>query len=128
MRISKLIDVLKPYVDSGAIAVRTAVNLSYLSADTQQDITDFIDDYKVDMKKSEALRASADEDGNVDYDMIAEIIVGETQDVPKPKSVKISHSTFSRYFAAGTKPAQITETIEKALAFYFANAEQEETE
>ena len=128
VRISKLIDVLKPYVDSGAIAVRTAVNLSYLSADTQQDITDFIDDYKVDMKKSEALRASADEDGNVDYDMIAEIIVGETQDVPKPKSVKISHSTFSRYFAAGTKPAQITETIEKALAFYFANAEQEETE
>ena len=128
VRVSKLIDDLKAYVDSGAVAVRTAVNLSYLSADTQQDITDFLDDYKVDMKKSEALRACADEDGNVDYDTITAIIVGESQDIPKPKSVKISHDTFSRYFQTGTKPAQITETIEKALAFYFANTEQEETE
>ena len=74
------------------------------------------------------LRACADEDGNVDYDTITAIIVGESQDIPKPKSVKISHDTFSRYFQTGTKPAQITETIEKALAFYFANTEQEETE
>ena len=128
VRVSKLIDELKVYVDSGAIAIRTAVNLSYLSEATQQDVADFLEDNKVDMKKSELLRASADNDGNVDYDMVAEIIVGEPQDVPKPKSVKISHDTFSRYFEAGTKPTKITETIEKALAFYFANAEQEDNE
>ena len=128
IRISKLIDVLKTYVDSGTIAVRTAVNLSYLSAETQQDIADFLEEYKVDMKKSELLKANADEDGNVEYDKIAEIIVGESQEIPKPKSVKISHDTFSRYFEVGTKPKKITETIEKALAFYFANAEQEESE
>ena len=128
IRISKLIDVLKAYVDSGTIAVRTAVNLSYLSAETQQDIADLLEEYKVDVKKSELLKANADEDGNVEYDKIAEIIVGESQEIPKPKSVKISHDTFSRYFEVGTKPKKITETIEKALAFYFANAEQGESE
>ena len=86
------------------------------------------EEYKVDMKKSELLKANADEEGNVEYDKIAEIIVGESQEIPKPKSVKISHDTFSRYFEVGTKPKKITETIEKALAFYFANAEQGESE
>ena len=126
VRISKLTDELKAYVDSGVIAIRTAVNLSYLSETAQEDIAEFLDGYKVDMKKSDLLRANADEDGNVDYAMIEKIIIGEKQDSPKPKSVKISHDTFSRYFETGTKPTKITETIEKALAFYFANADKED--
>ena len=128
VRVSKLTAELKAYVDSGVIAIRTAVNLSYLSEDTQQDVAEFLEDHKVDMKKSELLRASADEDGDVEYTTVEAIIVGEPQDAPKPKSVKISHDTFSRYFEAGTKPAKITETIEKALAFYFANIGQEDNE
>ena len=40
---------------------------------------------------------------------------------PKPKSVKISNDTYTKYFKNGEKPKEITETIEKALDFYFKN-------
>jgi ParB family chromosome partitioning protein len=39
--------------------------------------------------------------------------------------VKISEDTFSRYFAVGTKPKEVAETVEKALAFYFASMGKE---
>ena len=128
IRVSKLIDSLKEYVDSGDIAVRTAVNLSYLSETAQLEIAELLDDNKVDMKKSEQLREQADENGNIPSDTIIQIIVGIADDVPKPKSVKISNDTFSRYFERGTKQKEITETIEKALAYYFASIRKEQTE
>ena len=43
----------------------------------------------------------------------------------KQENVKISNDTYTRYFSENVKPKKITETIEKALAFYFANAENE---
>ena len=43
---------------------------------------------------------------------------------PKPKSVKISNDTYTKYFSEGVKAKEITETIEKALAFYFENMEE----
>lgn len=128
IRVSKLIDSLKEYVDSGDIAVRTAVNLSYLSETAQLEIAELLDDHKVDMKKSEQLREQADENGEIPSDTIIQIIVGIANNVPKPKSVKISNDTFSRYFEKGTKQKEITETIEKALAYYFAGIRKEQTE
>lgn len=128
VRVSKLIDSLKEYVDSGDIAIRTAVNLSYLSETAQLEIAELLDDHKVDMKKSEQLRGQADENGNIPSDTIIQIIVGIADDMPKPKSVKISNDTFSRYFEKGTKQKEITETVEKALAYYFASIRKEQTE
>ena len=46
----------------------------------------------------------------------------------KPKNVKISNDTYARYFNENVKAKEVTETIEKALAFYFANVEQENNE
>ena len=127
VRVSKLIDSLKELVDNGTIAVRTAVNLSYLSEQAQSDIADLATDNKIDMKKSEQLKANADESGDIPHDTIIKIIIGIAEDKPKPKSVKISSDTFTRYFEADTKSVEITETIEKALEFYFANAGKDET-
>ena len=127
VRVSKLIDSLKELVDNGTIAVRTAVNLSYLSEQAQSDIADLATDNKIDMKKSEQLKANTDENGDIPHDTIVKIIIGIAEDKPKPKSVKISSDTFTRYFEADTKSVEITETIEKALEFYFANAGKDET-
>ena len=127
VRVSKLIDSLKELVDNGTIAVRTAVNLSYLSEQAQSDIADLATENKIDMKKSERLKANADESGDIPHDTIIKIIIGIAEDKPKPKSVKISSDTFTRYFEADTKSVEITETIEKALEFYFANAGKDET-
>ena len=126
VRVSKLIDSLKELVDNGTIAVRTAVNLSYLSEQAQSDVADLATENKIDMKKSEQLKANADESGDIPHDTIIKIIIGIAEDKPKPKSVKISNDTFIRYFESDTKSNEITETIEKALEFYFANAGKDE--
>ena len=126
IRINKLIDELKALVDSGDIAVRSGVELSFLSEKAQAVVAEQAEDFKIDMKKSKALHDAADKEGNIDSTLIVRIITGTAEVKPKPKSVKISEETFYKYFEPGTKKAQVTETIEKALAFYFANIESEE--
>lgn len=127
IRINKLIDELKTLVDSGELAIRAGVELSFLSADTQAVIAECAEDSKIDMKKAKMLRASADSEGNIDRNTVENIISGEdTEQKQKPKSVKINNDTYTKYFSEGAKAKEITETIEKALAFYFANMSEEE--
>lgn len=49
--------------------------------------------------------------------------IPNTKGKDKPKSVKISSDTYTKYFREGAKPKEVTETIEKALAYYFENVE-----
>ena len=126
IRINKLIDELKAPVDSGDIAIRAGVELSFLSEDTQAVVAECAEDCKIDMKKAKMLRASADDEGNIDRYTVESIINGEDGEAkPKPKSVKISNDTYTKYFSDGVKAKEITETIEKALAFYFENMEEQ---
>lgn len=126
IRINKLIDELKALVDSGDIAIRAGVELSFLSEDTQAVVAECAEDCKIDMKKAKMLRASADDEGNIDRYTVESIINGEDGEAkPKPKSVKISNDTYTKYFSDGVKAKEITETIEKALAFYFENMEEQ---
>lgn len=124
LRIDKLIFELKGLVDSGKIAVRSGVELSYLSEKTQLEIVDLSEDYTIDMKKSKLLRESADENGNVKNSDLIRILDGKKVVIEKSKSVKISSDTFSRYFEPSAKPKQVAETIEKALEFYFKNIQE----
>ena len=124
IRINKLIDELKALVDSGELSIRAGVELSFLSEDTQAVVAECAEDGKIDMKKAKMLRASADDEGNIDRYTVESIISGEDGEAkPKPKSVKISNDTYTKYFSDGVKAKEITETIEKALAFYFENME-----
>ena len=125
IRINKLIDELKALVDSGDISIRAGVELSFLSAEVQAIVAEQAQDFKIDMKKAKQLHDTADNDGNIEHEMIIKIITGMSQDKPKPKSVKISSDTYSRYFREGVKAKEIAETIEKALQFYFANAKED---
>ena len=78
------------------------------------------------MKKAKMIRASADDEGNIDRYTVESIISGEDGEAkPKPKSVKISNDTYTKYFSNGEKPKEITETIEKALEYYFRNMEEQ---
>lgn len=128
IRINKLSDSLKALVDSGDIAIRAGVELSFLSEKAQEIVAEQAEDFKVDMKKSKALHDAADKEGNIDNTKIVRIITGTADVKPKPKSVKISEETFYKYFEPGAKKAQVTETVEKALAFYFANVSEEDRE
>ena len=126
MRIDKLIDELKALVDSGELSIRAGVELSFLSEDTQAVVAECAEDSKIDMKKAKMLRASADDEGNIERYTVESIISGEDGEAkPKPKSVKISNDTYTKYFSNGEKPKEITETIEKALEYYFRNMEEQ---
>ena len=126
IRIDKLIDELKALVDSGELSIRAGVELSFLSADTQAIVAKFAEDSKIDMKTARKLRETADGKGEIDSDTVHSIIYGEeTEPKPKPKSVKISHDTYNKYFSEGVKAKEITETIEKALEYYFLSIKDE---
>lgn len=126
IRIDKLIDELKALVDSVDIAIRTGVELSFLSAETQAEVPEQAEDFKIDMKKAKSLPEAADGEGNIDHDTMIRIITGAIEVRQKPKSVKISNDTYRKYFGVETKAKEISETIEKALAFYFANISEDE--
>ena len=126
IRINKLTDELKALVDSGELSIRAGVELSFLSEDTQDVVAECAEDCKIDMKSAKMLRASADSEGNIDRNTVHAILYGEdTEPKVKPKSVKISHDIYTKYFSNGEKPKEITETIEKALELYFKNMEDE---
>lgn len=126
IRIDKLIDELKALVDSGDVSIRAGVELSFLSAEAQSEITERAEDFKIDMKKAKLLREAADGEGNIERNTIIRIITGAVEVRQKPKSVKISNDTYRKYFGEETKAKEISETIEKALQFYFANISVDE--
>ncbi len=126
MRIDKLSDELKALVDGGDICIGAGVELSFLSENAQAVVAEQAEDFKIDMKKAKALHDAADKEGNIDNALIVRIITGTADVKAKPKSVKISDDVYSRYFTADMKKKEITETIEKALQFYFANINTED--
>ncbi|MBR3901209.1 MAG: ParB/RepB/Spo0J family partition protein, partial [Ruminococcus sp.] len=94
LRINKLIDELKNLIDNGTLAVRSGVELSFLSEETQLEISELAEDYKIDMKKAKQLRDSADNDGNVSNADIIRILDGKKTIADKGKSVKISNDIY----------------------------------
>ncbi|MBR1384157.1 MAG: ParB/RepB/Spo0J family partition protein [Ruminococcus sp.] len=128
VRIDKLIPELKALVDDGSLAIRSGVELSFLSEEAQETVADQAEDFKIDMKKAKALREGADSEGDIDTAAIVRIITGTENVKPKPRNVKISDEVYSRFFTADMKKKEVTETIEKALAFYFANMEENDDE
>ena len=115
LRITKLCDTIKEWVDNSEIAVRAAVNLSYLNLDEQELIT-YEDPKKLNMKVTSQLKDYA---GVLDEETIDEIIRGKKENEKKPKPVKIQHDVYSRFFPDHTKPEEIQATIIKALETYF---------
>ena len=95
IRINKLTDELKALVDSGDIAIRTGVELSFLSEDTQAVVAECAEECKIDMKNAKKLRASADSEGNIAPDTVHAILYGEdTEPKVKPNFGKLITPNF----------------------------------
>lgn len=123
LRVDKLLKELKPLVNDGTIAVRAAVNISYLSEDVQNMLVKFAKKYKIDIKKSEQLRSFADINGEISQLTVIKILTGKINKVnqsPKSKTIKISTDTYSKYFDENAKAEEVTATISKALELYFS--------
>jgi len=120
IRINMLCDTLKHHIDNGIIAIRSGIELSYVSETAQNDVAEQAEDFKIDMKIAKKLRDAADENGDIDTATIVRIITGTENVKPKTVTVKINPDVFSKYFSPDAKKKEINETVEKALEMYFS--------
>lgn len=123
IRIDKLVPELKSYVDEGRIAVRAAVNLSYLFSSEQRKVAELID-FGVDMKKSALLREVSRQNKLNDNAIHEILITGRLGNAPvakrKPIRVKIDTEISDKYFSPDWDEARVQDIINLALEQYFS--------
>lgn len=128
IRVNKLIPELKPLVDSGEIAVRTAVNLSYLLDAEQRTTAEVVSSgNSVDMKKS-ALLKELSAKKQLNDTIIEAIITGQynpNAKLPKPKAFKIKSEIAEKYFAPDWDEDRVQQIIAAALEMYYNSGDAE---
>lgn len=117
IRLTELISPVLDMVDEGKIAMRPAVELSYLPKQQQQELFDTmeLEDCTPSHAQAIKLRKFA-EAGKLDGDVILSIMTEE-----KPNQVeqfKIPKKRLDKYFSPGTTIKQMEDTIIKALELY----------
>ena len=123
LRVEKLIEQLKARLDNGAIALRAAVTLSYLSVGEQQAVNYIMESspYKLDIKKADALR-TASEKQTLDNEKVKRILAGdENVGSMRQTGFKLKPKIISKYFPQELKAADIEAAIIEALDFYYAH-------
>ncbi len=117
IRLTELIKPILDMVDEGKIAMRPAVELSYLPKDKQQVLFDTMEQEDCTPSHAQAIKMRKfAEAGKLNEDVILSIMTEE-----KPNQVeqlKIPKKRIDKYFSPGTTPKQIEDTIIKALELY----------
>ncbi len=117
IRLTSLIPELLSLVDENKIAMRPAVELSYLSPDEQAALHETMDSEERTPSHAQALKMRKfSQEGKLNEDVILSIMQEE-----KPNQVeqfKMPKERISRFFAPGTPAQRIEDTIVKALELY----------
>ena len=117
IRLSELIPPILDMVDEGKIAMRPAVELSYLPKEQQQILFDTMELEDCTPSHAQAIKMRKfAEAGKLNEDVILSIMTEE-----KPNQVeqfKIPKKRIDKYFSPGTTPKQMEDTIIKALELY----------
>ena len=124
IRLTELTSELLELVDQGRIALRPAVELSYLTEDEQRDLWETIDSEEVTPSLSQAIRMKElSKEGNLDMDTIFAIMREEKAN--QKEQVKIPMDRFSKYFPRGTPQRRIESVIFDALELYYREQERQ---
>ena len=117
IRLTELIPQVLELVDEGKIAMRPAVELSYLTAEQQQELLEEIKAEESTPSHIQAMKMRKfAEDGRLNENVIRSIMQEE-----KPNQVeqfKMPRDKISKYFPEGTSAQKIEDTIIKALELY----------
>ena len=117
IRLTELITPILDMVDEGKIAMRPAVELSYLPKEQQQVLLDTMEQEDCTPSHAQAIKMRKfAEAGKLNEDVILSIMTEE-----KPNQVeqfKIPKKRIDKYFSPGTTPKQMEDTIIKALELY----------
>jgi len=131
LRVNKLIQPHKSRLDNNELSVRAGVTLSYLSAEQQQIVDDILcaSHYKVDMKKAEILRTTAEKKA-LTHEDVEQILAGNKRNTSKQRisAFKIKPKILSKYFKPDEKSDEIESVIIKALELYYKNLTETEAD
>jgi ParB family chromosome partitioning protein len=121
IRLNYLIERLLNMVDDGTIGVIPAVSLSFLKEDEQGGVLACMEahGFKIDVAKANALH-SYSKAGSMTSERIYTVLSGAKKKPGRPVQIKVNPKVISRFFTQGQTPAEINETIEKALEIYLS--------
>lgn len=123
IRLTELIPSILNMVDEGQIAMRPAVELSYLPKEQQEVLFDTMQSEDCTPSHVQAIKMRRfSEEGKLDEDVIFSIMTEE-----KPNQVeqfKMPMKRIDRFFAPGTPTKKKEDVIVKALEFYQRNRQR----
>ena len=127
IRLTELIPSVLDMVDSGKIAFRPAVELSYLSKEQQQSLYDTMECEDCTPSLAQAIKMKEfSRDGKLTEEVILSIMQEEKPN--QREQFKMPKERISKYFAPGTPAQKIEETIIKALELYRRRERQRDME
>ena len=127
IRLTELIPSVLDMVDSGKIAFRPAVELSYLSKEQQQSLYDTMECEDCTPSLAQAIKMKEfSRDGKLTEEVILSIMQEEKPN--QREQFKMPKERISKYFAPGTPAQKIEDTIVKALELYRRRERQRDTE
>lgn len=127
IRLTELIPSVLDMVDSGKIAFRPAVELSYLSKEQQQSLYDTMECEDCTPSLAQAIKMKEfSRDGKLTEEVILSIMQEEKPN--QKEQFKMPKERISKYFAPGTPAQKIEDTIIKALELYRKRQRDREVE
>lgn len=127
LRVDKLIPELKPWIDSKQLAVRAAVELSYIPEEGQKLLYSIIKSpdngmlIKMDIRKAKQLREAYKNCEKLSKSKMTELLIGDYKaKKSEMKSLKLPSEFYLKYFDEDTEPEKVLMIIEKALENYFS--------
>lgn len=127
IRLTELLPDLLDMVDEGKIALRPAVEMSYIPKGLQRSIADNIEMEQCTPSHDQTIRMrKAYEKGELNAAKIAEIMQEEKPN--QKEQFKMPKERISKYFAPGTPAQKIEDTIVKALEMYRKRERQRDME
>ena len=127
IRLTELIPPVLDMVDSGKIAFRPAVELSYLSKEQQQSLYDTMECEDCTPSLAQAIKMKEfSRDGKLTEEVILSIMQEEKSN--QREQFKMPKERISKYFAPGTPAQKIEDTIIKALELYRRRERQRDME
>ena len=127
IRLTELIPSVLDMVDSGKIAFRPAVELSYLSKEQQQSLYDTMEREDCTPSLAQAIKMKEfSRDGKLTVEIILSIMQEEKPN--QREQFKMPKERISKYFAPGTPAQKIEDTIIKALELYRRRERQRDME
>ena len=127
IRLTELIPPVLDMVDSGKIAFRPAVELSYLSKEQQQSLYDTMECEDCTPPLAQAIKMKEfSRDGKLTEEVILSIMQEEKPN--QREQFKMPKERISKCFAPGTPAQKIEDTIIKALELYRRRERQRDME